>query len=1019
MSIGGGFFNTLASRHRGIGGLATGMDTEALIHAMTTATRTRLARQQQERTMTTWRIEAFRNTRTELSQFRDRNLTFNASTGGTTNIRGSQFFNTFNTSVNHGGPVGSNPPLNVRTTANSVPGTFRIDQITQLATNQTLTTRAIESPLTGGEVSDFLNQNLAGQTLTIQMGTTPRTIQLDSLSNTATAAEFQEGLQTLITQAFGTRSATQAEFDSQTIPGSVWADGSGGFRTNAIQVDTDTGEIVFNGHANRLEIRGETPGAALGFTRGHTNRVNMGSTVRDFFGAGGNALPGVTLDALDRFQISVNDVVITVNATDTMSTFLNRINSSAAGVNVQFNVATQQFTFSSLVTGEGDNIRLRDVEGNLLHAFVGAPSGNVFQSTGNFEQLNVTSGESINNMLNTFIDDFNTRHNADNPERLAPTWNSVDSRFEFTYPVPSGMSYNTFFEELAQLEFRLQIGDGAGTLIRFGNPFERNTSNTLAEDRTAFMQESNAGNVDWDDVFADAIQRAINTALPSTTNPHGVTVGVDGSGHLTFNSSRIDQPINLRYGNADHALDDRRNLLGRFDIIPTTASTDTAGDTPLSSLGITTNGSITISVGGQGPVTLNYQASWTVEELIDAINTVSQSMSGVDIASLHSVTGRIVIEGGSQGIDIEDDAGDLISTLFAGSGGQLYSRGEIPAGNAAVAGQNAEIIMDGKIITSNTNTFEVLGTLFDVTAVTTEPPFISSEITFTVAADADALVENIRGFIEQYNEMIDYLHNLVNEPRNRAFPPLTEEQRADMTRDEIERWEEEARKGVVQNDPTIRRILNELRATLFLQVEGTGLSLMDIGISTESTLTNPGARNNGRIELDENRLRQMIDNNPEAVRNLFQAHGTQHDPRYIGAPRPGDPPRTGLGPEITVLDENGRVVRTYREARDGLGVRLERIIQDAIRIAPTHTTPQGHAVGRGSLVTVAGTDAGGNPDATLVQRMRSIDDRISQIQARLEREFNRLWSRFARLETSIQRLTAQGGWLEQFSMDNR
>jgi len=888
-----GFFNQLGARNRGIGGLASGMDTEAVVRSLMSASRARLASQQQQRQTTSWRIEAYRSVRNELFAFQGRNISM---AGGASSLRSSAFFNNFTTSSN-------SSALNVRSTSNSVPGSFEVNQVTQLARHQTFTTRAFNQELTSSPVEIGPGGNFVGQTLTLQMGATSQTIRLDSLTGIADGAAFETELQRLVTDAFGTRAIS---------PGQAGYPG----RLPAVQVNLNASgtpgsyTIGLNGYTSTLTVMGNAPN--LGFTGGQSNRVNMNSTVEAFLAGSGTPLSG------DTFQFSINDVTITANRGESMNAVLNRINNSTAGVNIRFNPNSEQFVITAAVSGEGNNLRMHDVEGNFLHAFLGAPSGNQFSSAGTFTQITQTA----TNTLQSGLEAIGT-------------------------PGVDGFTYDDLFSNLAGRTMRLEVGGITRT-------FNLNLS-------ASARAEIESGETTLEDAIIARLNEQVTASAGFGPNA-GVEFSLSPSGQIVFESTRTDVQVRLLAPNNPTATN---NALGVLGLSPVTGSTASELGTTLESIGVEIapgGGQVWFEVGGGVRQYATLTPDMTIGQAIDAINAAVYP--GQPVAGF--VDGRIVLSGDTQAIAFGDEGGtNFTYRLFgASTHSSVGGSSDFDAAMAAGRGVNAEIIMDGRVVVSSTNTFSVNGTEFDVTATSND------SITVSVAADPGALVDKIRGFIDEYNALVDMMHGLVSERPNRAYQPLTDEQRAEMTREEIELWEEQARRGVIGNSGTVRRILDDMRSTLFHTVEAAGLSLMDIGISTESTLTNPGSPNNGRLELTqagEARLRQMIETNPDAVRMVFQGE-------------------------------------------DGLASRLDNVIQNAIRTSSEN---------RGSLVIVAGTDTGlGNQDATLVRRVDAIDRQISSQQARMEREFDRLWRRFTAMESAIARVSAQSGWLEQFTMQN-
>src|SRR5699024_9031365 len=62
----------------------------------------------------------------------------------------------------------------------------------------------------------------------------------------------------------------------------------------------------------------------------------------------------------------------------------------------------------------------------------------------------------------------------------------------------------------------------------------------------------------------------------------------------------------------------------------------------------------------------------------------------------------------------------------------------------------------------------------------------------TVTNNVDDEYDNIKNFVDKYNEIIDEMNTSQREEIHRDYPPLTKEQKEEMTDREIEKWEEKA-----------------------------------------------------------------------------------------------------------------------------------------------------------------------------------------------------------------------------------
>jgi flagellar hook-associated protein 2 len=209
-------------------------------------------------------------------------------------------------------------------------------------------------------------------------------------------------------------------------------------------------------------------------------------------------------------------------------------------------------------------------------------------------------------------------------------------------------------------------------------------------------------------------------------------------------------------------------------------------------------------------------------------------------------------------ITFEDDSG-----LLAGSFGIDTAVNDATNSKAAV---NATVYINGLQTTRTSNTFSVNGV-----EVTLLAPGGGTSTTIQVSSDTDKVVDSIKQFIADYNELLSSLQDKQNEARYRDFLPLTDEQKIEMNDKDIAAWEEKAKSGMLKNDPTIRQAVTSLRSSISAQVE-TGdpvyKTLSSIGIETGQYFEN------GKLYLfDESKLRTALEQKPDAVKALFTSTG--------------------------------------------------------------------------------------------------------------------------------------------------
>lgn len=296
----------------------------------------------------------------------------------------------------------------------------------------------------------------------------------------------------------------------------------------------------------------------------------------------------------------------------------------------------------------------------------------------------------------------------------------------------------------------------------------------------------------------------------------------------------------------------------------------------------------------------------------------------------------------------------------------------------SVSGSGAEIEYNGTPLTMDSNEF----TLNDINY-----SLINSSggdiVRVTVSADTDKAVEKITAFVEAYNEIVDYCYTKLNESKYKdssdkyaEFMPLTDEQREAMTETEIELWDAKWKQGQMANESLLRSVYNSLRhiASDMITDKGTAENIADssslvstvlyrslsaIGITTPEY--EQGSSDNGKLQIDENALREALETDAESVCKLFTLTQTvSHD---------------GTTTKYDV----------------GLGLRFYEEIDTSI-----------------SLIGAKAGWGNSTYDTSYMQKeLYRYAEKIYDLQVYYDEQETTLWNRYASLETAIAQLQAQ------------
>ncbi|WP_349669170.1 flagellar filament capping protein FliD [Lacrimispora sp.] len=261
--------------------------------------------------------------------------------------------------------------------------------------------------------------------------------------------------------------------------------------------------------------------------------------------------------------------------------------------------------------------------------------------------------------------------------------------------------------------------------------------------------------------------------------------------------------------------------------------------------------------------------------------------------------------------------------------------------------------MDGLNITLN-GTFGYSG---DTLIEGTDP------IKFNSKTDSDSIVKAVTDMIKDYNEMIELVNKEVSTKPNRSYEPLTDDQKADMTEDQIKKWEEKVKTGLLFNDSDLRGLADSMRF-IFESGSEDKATLATFGLSTS---TNYG--DNGKLVLDETKFRASLESNSADLQKLFT-----------------------------------RSADTSTGDKGGVMARLTEITE---KYASTTGATKGILIEKAGSV-YAPTSILKN---SLQKSMDSQDTIIERLNAQLKTETDRYIKQFTNLETLISQMNSQSSWL--------
>lgn len=366
----------------------------------------------------------------------------------------------------------------------------------------------------------------------------------------------------------------------------------------------------------------------------------------------------------------------------------------------------------------------------------------------------------------------------------------------------------------------------------------------------------------------------------------------------------------------------------------------------------------------------------TIEEILTDIKT----KAGVDI-SYSETTKKFTISsrntGSNSNIYIEDTEGSFFKTIF---GDKVFSETDASLNSKTLYGKDAVFTLKDPSGESSTyskpeNSFTIDGVTYTLNGKPTE------DIKFNLTTNTEESFDKIKEFIGKYNELIDKINDKVSEKKSYSYLPLTDEQKKDMSEDEIKKWEKAAKKGLLRNDSNLDNMINSLRSAFFSGVKGVSISLKEIGLDTSRDYTQKG-----KIVINEAKLKEALKNRGEEISELFTKQSSSY---------------SNYNSKMSYSE------RKIRYEEEGIFQRVNDIINDYAR----------NTDGKGILLKKAGMEGDFTYNENILSEyIEQKDKKIKEMQKKLYEREDRYYMQFASLERAMNQMNAQSSWLmQQFS----
>lgn len=219
------------------------------------------------------------------------------------------------------------------------------------------------------------------------------------------------------------------------------------------------------------------------------------------------------------------------------------------------------------------------------------------------------------------------------------------------------------------------------------------------------------------------------------------------------------------------------------------------------------------------------------------------------------------------GLATEENFTDLGATVPTDQGQKLLVAHKASA-------SNAEIVLNGTTFEGDSNNFSING--LNITALS-----VSGEMSITTATDVDGIYNMVKDFLKEYNEVVNAMEKGYNAAAAKGYEPLTDDEKAELSDKEVEKWEQKIKDSILRRDDTLRSVLSGMSTNMskVFEVNGKKYSLSSFGIKTAGYF-NTAENESYAYHIDndpedsvssanEDKLRKMIEEDPDTVASFF------------------------------------------------------------------------------------------------------------------------------------------------------
>ncbi|WML46074.1 flagellar filament capping protein FliD [Neobacillus sp. PS3-40] len=491
------------------------------------------------------------------------------------------------------------------------------------------------------------------------------------------------------------------------------------------------------------------------------------------------------------------------------------------------------------------------IAGNTISGAVKIdPSKSIFANQSNYQQSSSITWKpgSVEATSITVTDGTATQYNvlpAGNPNNLAVTDLTNTSvkvnGTTYTYNPASPANPNEFsIDNTGKLTFAAPLSVGSTISVSYIADKKVDTITPTSATKTIQLSKGaivdNSATINLDDHNGNIQNLSINTTATDTTYPN-VRQLLD-----TGNSNAVVGTIDLETG----------KISMTNDVAANTTITATYKQNYFS-FGMSTNTS-----KGVMKENFNIQGTESLNQVLQKLNDSTLGVSAFydtfsdKVSMTRKETGNYNPSGVE--MDMSSPSSSFLTSVLGLS-------------NAETGGDNATFTINGLATERTTNTFDMSGV-----SITLKDTFTTA-VNIGVSNNIDTTVDNIKKFVDSYNTLIGKIKDKVQETRYKNYPPLTDDQKQQLSDTQQEQWTTNAKSGMLRRDSILSSVLDKMRSNFNTSVSNPDINSKYNGMSAIGITTSPNYLEGGKLYLDESKLRQALQDDPSSVEKLFNSTG--------------------------------------------------------------------------------------------------------------------------------------------------